>query len=90
MLRHLQPFVGRGERSAVLQSVERSRLCKMTEAPGLAEFGLGCAYGRAAHLGFRVQGRSLLYRAPNFFNASIASSRWVSTNQPSASVYLRF
>ena len=42
------------------------------------------------HFGFRIQGRSLYYRAPNFNNASIATSRWVATVEPSASVFMRF
>lgn len=86
--RHLQPFVGLGG-GVIFFNPSRSTLLSQYRATGLAEFGFDIPT-RNPHLGFRMQGRSLLYRAPNFRNASLSSSRWVSTEEPSASVYFRF
>ncbi len=42
------------------------------------------------HLGFRVEGRSLYYRAPNFNNSAISTKTWRVTFEPSVSAVYRF
>jgi hypothetical protein len=42
------------------------------------------------HIGFRVEGRSLYYRAPNFYQAAQSTRSWRATFGPSASVYYHF
>ncbi len=42
------------------------------------------------NLAFRIQGRSLIYRAPNFYNAAISTRSWRATNEPGVSVVYRF
>jgi hypothetical protein len=55
---------------------------------GLAELGFDIPANR--HLGVRIQGRSLFYRAPNFNSATLQSRTWVATVEPAISVYLRW
>lgn len=43
-----------------------------------------------SHIGFRVQGRSLYYRSPNFYNAAISTRSWRVTTEPSVSAFYRF
>lgn len=57
-------------------------------ATGLFDVGLDMQ--TKSNLGFRIGGRDLLYRAPNFHSAYLSSSRWVSTEEPYAGVYVRF
>ena len=85
--RHLQPFIGVGGGALFFNPLQGS--FSQTRAAGLFEIGLDVPTSNP-HLGFRVQGRSLDYRAPNFNRPALSSSRWVSTNEPSASVYIRF
>lgn len=85
--RHLQPFVGLGGGATFF--VPSNGIPYQLRGTGLAEFGMDLPTSNP-HLGFRLQGRALFYRAPNFRNAALASSRWVATEEPSASVYLRF
>jgi hypothetical protein len=42
------------------------------------------------HLGFRIEGRSLYYRAPNFNNPAISTRTWRVTVEPAVSTYFRF
>jgi hypothetical protein len=42
------------------------------------------------HIGFRISGRELIYRAPNFYQPAISTRAWVSTEEPSISTYYRF
>jgi hypothetical protein len=42
------------------------------------------------HFGFRVEGRSLYYRAPNFNNPAISTRAWRATVEPSVSTFYRF
>jgi len=53
-------------------------------------FDVGIDMQTKSNLGFRLGARDLLYRAPNFHQAYLASSRWVSTEEPYAGVYVRF
>jgi alkaline phosphatase len=42
------------------------------------------------HFGFRISGRELVYRAPNFYQPAISTRAWRSTEEPSISTYYRF
>ena len=86
--RHLQPFVNVGG-GALYFHPYPAPVTTQWRGTGLVEVGFDVPT-KNPHMGFRVQGRSLIYRAPNFNNAGIASSRWVSTSEPSAMVYARF
>jgi hypothetical protein len=57
-------------------------------ATGMVDIGID--YQTHSNLGFRLGARDLLYRAPDFHLTYLASSRWVSTEQPYAGVYVRF
>ena len=82
-----RPFVGLG--GGALYFDPSVHVKTQIRPAGLLEIGFDMRTSNP-HLGFRVQGRSLLYRAPNFNNSGLSSSRWVSTSEPSASVYVRF
>lgn len=58
-------------------------------AAGLAEFGFDLPV-HYRHIGFRVEGRSLYYRAPNFYQPAISTRSWRVTAEPSISTYYRF
>jgi hypothetical protein len=57
-------------------------------ATGLVDVGLDMQ--THSRLGFRIGARDLIYRAPNFNSAALASSRWVSTEEPYGGVYVKF
>ncbi|MDE1155388.1 MAG: hypothetical protein PW735_06610 [Acidobacteriaceae bacterium] len=42
------------------------------------------------HIGFRISGRSLYYRAPNFGNSTISTHSWRVTTEPAVSAYYKF
>ncbi len=56
---------------------------------GLLETGFDLPTG-SPHIGFRVSGRSLYYRAPNFGNSAISSRSWRVTEEPAISAIYRF
>ncbi len=85
--KRFQPFVGVGG-GALFFNPQQGTLSQ-TRGVGLFEVGAEVPTSNP-HLGFRVQARSLNYRAPNYNQPAISSSRWVSTNEPSASVFFRF
>jgi hypothetical protein len=58
-------------------------------AAGLVEVGFDIPTSDK-HLAFRVEGRTLLYRAPNFNTPSISTRSWRSTEEPSFSAVYRF
>ena len=86
--RRLQPFVALGG-GAINFLPQAHAAPDMWRATGLLEAGLDIPTHNP-HLGFRVQGRALFYRAPNFFNSIISSEDWVATAEPSGGVYFRF
>lgn len=86
--RKLQPFLGVGGGAIDFQPQGNSGPNQWRGA-GLLEAGLDLPTSNP-HLGFRVQGRSLFYRAPNFNSPLISSRSWVATVEPSAGVYFRF
>ena len=85
--KRFQPFVGIGGGALFFNPLQGT--LSQTRGVGLFEIGAEVPTSNR-HLGFRVQARSLNYRAPNYNQPGLSSSRWVSTNEPSASVFLRF
>ena len=59
-------------------------------AAGLIEVGFDVPVKRYPHLGLRLQGRSLIYRGPNFNNPAISLRSWRSTEEPTAGLVYRF
>ncbi len=86
--RKLQPFVAIGGGAIDFYPQQNSGPSQW-RGTGLLEAGLDLPTHNP-HLGFRVQGRSLFYRAPNFNTPAISSASWVATVEPSAGVYWRF
>lgn len=58
-------------------------------AAGLLETGFDIPT-RSPHLAIRIQGRVLIYRAPNFSNSSLSTRSWVATEEPTAGFVYRF
>ena len=85
-VKHLQPFVGVG--GGYLGFVPMSGASQW-RGTGLLEAGLDIPT-QNPHFGFRVQGRALLYREPNFYNSAISTETWVARPEPTAGVYYRF
>ncbi|MBW4039015.1 MAG: hypothetical protein HIU91_09110 [Acidobacteria bacterium] len=83
---HLQPFINVGGGALDFMPDHYDHMWRGT---GLVETGLDFPT-KGGHLGFRIQGRTLIYRAPNFYRPRISTRSWVSTEEPSASVYIRF
>ena len=86
--RKLQPFVGVGG-GAIDFYPAGGAVANQWRGAGLLEAGLDLPT-KNPHLGFKVQGRSLFYRSPNFYNSILSSRTWVATVEPSAGVYFRF
>ena len=84
--RHLQPFVGIGGGYQLFNPNTGQNQWRET---GLLETGLDIPTSNP-HFGFRVQGRALVNRAPNFYNSAISSRSWVVNTQPSAGAWIRF
>jgi hypothetical protein len=81
-----QPFVNIG--GGYLDFTPRNASNQFRET-GLAEVGFDLPGGNK-HIGWRVQGRSLFYRAPNFSTSSISTRSWRVTEEPSVSVFYKF
>ncbi len=56
---------------------------------GLLETGFDLPV-KNQHIGFRVSGRSLFYRAPNFYQPAISTKAWRATYGPAVSAFYRF
>ncbi len=56
---------------------------------GLLETGFDLPI-KSERIGFRVSGRTLIYRAPNFYQPAISTRAWRSTEEPVVSAYYRF
>jgi hypothetical protein len=56
---------------------------------GLVEVGFDIPTSNP-HFGFKVQGRALIYRSPDFNQSDLASHQWVTTTEPMFGVYYRF
>ena len=58
-------------------------------ATGLVEVGLDIPTPNK-HIAIRVEGRSLIYRAPNFDESVLSTRSWRVTDEPTASLVYRF
>ena len=56
---------------------------------GLLETGFDLA-PKGSKIGFRISGRSLYYRAPNFYQPAISTRSWRVTEEPAVSAFYRF
>ncbi len=56
---------------------------------GLVELGLDIPTSNP-HFGFRLQGRELIYRHPDFNQTDLASRTWAATSEPEFGVWYRF
>ncbi|GAA3746404.1 hypothetical protein [Terriglobus aquaticus] len=57
---------------------------------GLVETGFDIPLMKSNHLAMRIQGRALIYRAPNFNNAAISTRGWVVTEEPTVGFAYHF
>ena len=81
-----QPFVNIG--GGALDFAPQS-YANQWRGAGLVETGFDIPTSNK-HLAFRVEGRALIYRAPNFNNPVISTRSWRVTEQPSVSAVYRF
>lgn len=82
-----QPFVNIG--GGALDFSPRSNGNYQWRGAGLMEAGFDLPTHNR-HIGFRIEGRGLFYRAPNFGDPAISTRSWVATVEPSISTYYRF
>jgi hypothetical protein len=82
----LQPFVGIG--GGYIDFAPSNASNQWREA-GLIEVGIDAPV-HWTHVGFRVEGRSLFYRAPNFDQPVLSTNSWRATIEPVVSTYYRF
>ena len=82
----LQPFINVG--GGAIDFVPTTASNQWRPA-GLLEVGIDVPT-HMSHVGFRIEGRSLYYRAPNFQSVALSTHAWRATEEPSASVYYRF
>jgi hypothetical protein len=85
--RHLQPFVNVGGGALAFEPTQN--VSSQWRGTGLTEVGFDVPTSNP-HFGFRVQGRALIYRGPNFNDPVVSSEKWVITTEPSLSAYIRF
>jgi hypothetical protein len=86
--RNLQPFIALGGGYIDFVPVQTGGQ-NQWRGTGLVEVGLDIPTSNP-HMGFRVQGRELIYRSPDFGQSNIASRDWVATAEPSFGVWYRF
>jgi hypothetical protein len=82
----LQPFLNLGGGAI---DFAPTNLPNQWRGAGLAELGFDLPT-HMSHLGFRVEGRALFYRAPNFDTPEYSTRGWSVTEEPSASVFYKF
>jgi hypothetical protein len=82
----LQPFVNIGGGAISFMPQLASNQWRAT---GLVEAGLDLPT-HIKHLAIRVEGRSLVYRAPNFNQPVLSTRSWRVTSEPVASLVYRF
>ena len=86
--RHIpfQPFVNVGGGAVDFAPTSASNQWR---GAGLVETGFDIPSG-SKHLAFRVEGRALIYRAPNFYTPAISTGSWRVTDEPTVSAVYRF
>jgi hypothetical protein len=82
-----EPFVSLG--GGYLDFVPTSAGSNQWRGTGLVEVGLDIPTSNP-HMGFKVEGRELIYRAPDFSQPDLASRTWVATAEPMFGVYYRW
>ncbi len=82
----LQPFVNVGGGAI---SFIPSQASSQWRATGLVEVGLDLPTPNK-HIAIRVEGRSLIYRSPNFNQSLLSTRSWRVTDEPVASLVYRF
>jgi hypothetical protein len=85
-MKKLAPYIGIG--GGGLDFVPTVYYGNQWRLAGLVDLGLDMQ--THSRLGFRVGARDLTYRAPNYNQSSLSSSRWVTTTQPYAGVYIKY
>ena len=85
--RKLQPFISIG--GGYIDFLPANTGQNQWRGTGLVEAGFDIPTSNP-HFGFRVQGRDLIYRAPNFQQATLGSKTWVNTEEPTFGVWLRY
>ncbi len=85
-IHHFQPYIAVG--GGALDFVPKLGQNQWRGA-GLVQVGFDIPTSNP-HMGFRVMGRSLIYRAPNYFQPNLGSKSWVATVEPSLGVFYRF
>jgi hypothetical protein len=83
----IQPFVAVG--GGYIDFVPSYAGSNQWRGTGLVEVGFDIPTSNP-HFGFKVEGRELIYRSPNFNQSDLASKQWVTTNEPMFGVYYRF
>jgi hypothetical protein len=86
--RHIkfQPFVNIG---GGILDFDPNSVSSQIRGAGLLETGFDIPT-MSPKLSFRVEGRSLYYRAPNFYTPSISTRSWRVTEEPAISAVYRF
>ena len=82
-----QPFVNVGGGGIFFNPIGQN--AGQWRGAGLLETGFDIPTS-SPHLAFRVEGRALFYRAPNFNTPLLSSRSWRSTEEPSLSAVYRF
>ena len=82
----LRPFVAIGGGYLVFAPTQGRSQWRAT---GLGEIGLDIPTPDP-HVGFRVQGRVLVYSAPNFYNTGLGTANWVATTEPMVGAWYRW
>ena len=81
-----QPFIGVGGGAI---DFTPSNASNQWRGAGLLETGFNMRT-RNPHISFRVEGRSLYYRSPNYYQSAISTRSWRVTEQPSVSAFYSF
>jgi hypothetical protein len=81
-----QPFLGIGGGAV---DFAPSVAANQWRGAGLLELGFDIPIP-STHIGFRIEGRSLYYRSPNFYQPAISTASWRVTTEPAVSAYYRF
>lgn len=84
----LQPFFGIGG-GAIDFAPTAVAGPNQWRSAGLLEMGFDMPV-HWTHVGFRVEGRSLYYRSPNFYQSAISTRSWRVTTEPVLSAFYRF
>lgn len=82
-----QPFVNIG--GGAIDFSPRGPVQNQWRAAGLLEAGFDIPT-MSPNLAFRVEGRSLYYRAPNFFTPAVSTDTWRVTIEPTLAAVYRF